>query len=96
MWRSPRQAIPLDLTLLWKFPFQLYYLEAVNPTDSDIVLTVQDQAGLAGPVQQIVSSQKLLTYESKYGTPMNGLAWKASASGLVGWICGDNKDEVHP
>lgn len=84
---SSRKAIPTSWETMSAAPLRLFYVEAVNPTAGDITLSVQDADGLPAIVDTILAG-KLLTYESKFGTPMNGLRWMASAPGLVGWYCG--------
>lgn len=84
-----RQLVPTVLTTVEPKPFTLFYLEVCNPTGGDVNLSVSDIAGLAlFPTQTLRSGAAPTTYRSDYGTPMNGLAWIASAPGLVGWFCG--------
>lgn len=84
----PRQLLPTVLTVVEASAFHLFYFEACNNTGGDVTVTVFDKAGLVLVPAQVVTNGGLLTYRSDFGTPMNGLAWIASAPGIVGWFCG--------
>jgi hypothetical protein len=84
-----RRKIPTVLTVLFESPALLLYLEAVNSTSDSITLHVEDLAGLLVIPDRLIEANGILTYECKYGAPINGIQWKASADGLVGWFRGE-------
>ncbi len=77
--------MPTDLTTAYPGRLRLGYLEIANGSGSPVDVTVYDMDGLVVIPKQSV--QTLLTYRSDYGTPLNGLAWVASAPGCIGWFC---------
>lgn len=86
----PRQSIPTGLTVVTTDNLLLFYVEVVNDTNGDITVRIQDQKGLPILPPQVVRSGSVMTYNSTFGTPADGISWSASAPGLVGWFSAAN------
>ncbi len=82
-------AIPTTLTAVVDYDIRIYEMEVVNITSGDITLTCydcQDSAMLIIP-PTILRAGSLLTYTRRLGRLCSGgLAWQASAPGLLGNI----------
>lgn len=88
---APRQRVPTSLTVVSDTPIRLLYLEIINDTSQPITFSAYDSQGLCVIPNRQIDAAAVMTYESKFGAPVSGLRWKASAEGLVGWFHGETQ-----